>query len=139
MTDTNKKGMSVAIMAVILGLPIVWYLFLQFFGENKFDLPVLGQAGNTCFMGLGPSVAVNEKFSKLRPNELRIVQEKMTGAAGLSLHFMNFDPCNLDKDMYLIDGNGKLRGGYELSREGVDRWKVEVDIYLMNLRDGKRD
>ena len=26
---------------VVFGLPVGWYLFLQIFGENKFDLPVI--------------------------------------------------------------------------------------------------
>ena len=39
-----KKGLKVVLLSIILILPVLIYLFLRTFGENRYDLPVYPQA-----------------------------------------------------------------------------------------------
>ena len=38
--------------------------------------------------------------------------------------------------MSLVDHDGMIRGIYDLKREEVDRFLAEVDIYVLNYRNG---
>ncbi len=132
----NKKAISIVFMVIIFGLPVSWYLFLQFFGENKFDLPLIEKWTSECDPELKSVVVINKGSVVQHPNEMSIITEKLNNQSILTLHLVDADTCNLDSDIYLIDQSGQVRGKYEMNREEVDRFEAEVDIYILNTTNG---
>lgn len=133
----RKKLVVVGFFLIVFGLPVAWYLFLQVFGENRFDLPVIEEAYSICEVPEGVALLrldVNEAAEK--PNERQRVIAKLMDIGEVKLIEANSDSCKWSYKMSLVDHEGMIRGIYEFNREEVDRLLAEVDIYVLNYRNG---
>lgn len=130
----KRKVLVALFFVVVFVLPIVWYLFLQIFGENKFDLPRLRQWEESCTQISGPTLLLDSKTFDKFPNELRRIRRKMNSQDVIELQEIT-DKCVADYDFYLIDEDGWVRGEFQASREEVDRLMAEIDIYLLNKKN----
>lgn len=131
----TRKILGRTIFIFVFFLPVSWYLFLQFFGSNKFYLPEHGTWDNTC-INSELFVAVSSNAIVNKPNDYNRVVSNLKKKASIALLEFEKESCELVKDMYLVDHERKIRGFYNLDREGVDQLLVEVDIYLVN-QNGK--
>lgn len=118
---------------VVFGIPVSWYLFLQFFGENKFDLPRMGQWDTTCVTLDRASLVVRRGEFTDFPNQLKRTQEKLKGQNVIDLLLV--DSCDFGSEMCLVDNREMIRGKYQINREEIDRLLTEIDIYLLNVQN----
>ncbi|MFH6982401.1 hypothetical protein ACHKAR_03075 [Marinoscillum luteum] len=131
----KSRPIVIVFFVIVFGLPIAWYFFLQAFGENRFDLPVLGEWNTTCindssFVVLDANVAMDFV------NERNRIIAKMKDLQKMNYHEYPLDSCGLPGSIYLVDNGRMIRGEFELNREEVDRLLAEIDIYLLNLDNG---
>lgn len=125
----KKKTLTRAIFLIVFALPVAWYLFLQAFGENKFDLPIYGKFD----CGLKNNVLlVDSTRAYYAPNEFQRIRKKIAQQIVLRLELFNADSCALNADVFLLDDQGNLRGSYFMNREDVDRLLAEMDILNIN-------
>ncbi|MFT6865876.1 MAG: hypothetical protein ACJA08_000702 [Cyclobacteriaceae bacterium] len=134
----KRKLLVILFFIVVFGLPITWYFFLQVFGENKFDLPVLEQLDADC-------IALNDhtyllldsvKLSQNK-NEAKRLSKHLSGIKQSEIQVVNGKSCLDEYEIIFVDSLGQLRGGYAISREEMDRLLTELDIYLLNLKTSK--
>lgn len=131
----KRKVVVVLFFVVVFGLPIVWYLFLQIFGENKFDLPKIEQWDQTCLPTDQAAVVIDPSLFGEFPNELKRINRKLAEQVVIGLEAFSVQTCSTPYDFYLVDEDGWVRGQFEVSREEVDRLLAEIDIYLLNKRN----
>jgi hypothetical protein len=135
----KKRIVVVLFFIVVFGLPIFWYLVLQIFGENKFDLPKLGLIDSTCVERdnvatlLIDSSAINNHI-----NELNRLLEQFVDIDSNDLKMSYSINCLNNSEALLIDHLGVIRGEYLITREEMDRMLTEMDIYLLNLKGDKK-
>lgn len=133
----QRKIVVVGFFIIVFGLPVAWYLFLQAFGENRFDLPVFEKAVSECtVMDKKALVRLDKTVGLLKPNERQRVITKLMDIGEVELIEANSDSCKWSYEMSLVDHDGMIRGIYEFNREEVDRLMAEVDIYVLNYRNG---
>jgi len=134
----QRKLVVIAFFVVVFGLPVAWYLFLQGFGENQFALPVLGKAEYVCDQESQDYaiVRLDSLTGHFKPNERQRVIRKLMDIGEVKLLEGNKDSCKWQYEMSLVDHEGMIRGIYDLKREEVDRFLAEVDIYVLNYRNG---
>ncbi|MEM6641566.1 MAG: hypothetical protein AAF616_01190 [Bacteroidota bacterium] len=134
-----KKGLTRLIFIVVFLIPVVWYLFLQLFGTNKFSLVLERDLGECDTATL---VRVTYGFDSVSTAKRNYLQRVFYAAEKRSVLMKRqgrdfFDCVNqTEADLVLIDEAG-IWGGYELSREGVDRLITELDILLLQKSYGK--
>ncbi len=114
---------------------MIWYLFLQIFGENKFELEVIEQLDSPCLQNetaiwyLPGPVTTREQNQLMRLTEY--VEERELHLIPDSINcFHSFEKPSL----LLVDDNNDLRGIYDLTIREVDRAMVEIDL-LMTLQN----
>jgi hypothetical protein len=135
----KKRIVVVLFFIVVFGLPIFWYLVLQIFGENKFDLPKHGLIDSTCVERdnvatlLIDSSAINNHI-----NELNRLLEQFVDIDSNDLKMSYSINCLNNSEALLIDHLGVIRGEYLITREEMDRMLTEMDIYLLNLKGDKK-
>ncbi len=116
---------------ILLLLPITWYIILQLFGKNNFELTLLSEIPKECKQFNELSIVRKEdSLSLLQKNYMnRIVFTTGEKKIKLISQKIKFFSCinQLDADILLINNQG-LWGSYQLSREGVDRLFIEFDI-----------
>lgn len=132
---SKKRPIVILAFVVFFGLPICWYLFLQAFGENKFDLPVLGAWDAGCIDDQG-FVLIDGASVTGMVNEKVRVRKKLESTPQLRYYELSMDSCELSAEMYLVDEDGQIRGVFSVNREEVDRLLAEIDIYVLNLENG---
>lgn len=130
----KKRIVTILFFVVIFGLPISWYLFLQTFGENRFDLPVIKDWQNECSEAEAV-LLVDSLTAQQFPNEIVRIKKAMVNQTILSLREFSNDSCGLISEVVLVDHNRQVRGEYLITREEVDRILAEVDIYILNYRN----
>jgi len=121
---------------VVFGLPVGWYLFLQFFGENKFDLPVVEKYDLPNCKVNGPVVLSREDFVQQNPNQFDRLLKSLNNNPEIGFYSID-SVCTKGHPLIFIDEQEMVRGVYQSTREDVDRLLAEVDIYLMNQRNAK--
>lgn len=126
-----KRIVTILFFVVVFGLPIGWYLFLQAFGENKFDLPNLGNWENSCVVE-SATLLVDSAAVKKYPNEYKRLKKGLSDQTILTLYEFSKSSCDIMPEAVLIDHMGKIRGQYVINREEVDRILAETDIYILN-------
>lgn len=131
----KRKVLVFLFFLVVFGLPVIWYLFLQLFGENKFDLPKLQKWDQTCVAVDQASVVLDPDLLESSPNLYRRINAKLEGQDIIQKLEYSSDECATDFAFYLVDEEGWVRGQFELTREEVDRLMAEIDIYLLNKRN----
>ncbi|WP_421869006.1 hypothetical protein [Marinoscillum sp.] len=133
----QRKLIVVGFFILVFGLPVGWYLFLQAFGENKFALPVIEKSEGNCEEPQGYAVVrLDSIAANTKPNERQRVITKLMNIGEVKLIEGNKDSCKWNYEMSLVDHDGMIRGIYDLKREEVDRFLAEVDIYVLNYRNG---
>ena len=117
------------ILGIIFGVPIIWYLFLQVFGENKFELEPIRMLNETC------SIAPNKVYLAKMPasldeeNQLNRLKFQLKSRGELVQE--GSVQCISDTaqfPLYMIDDKQQLRGMYDLTILDVDRLIVEIDL-----------
>lgn len=134
----KRKVLVVVFFAVVFGLPVCWYLFLQTFGENKFALPIISEWQAPCdsLATTGATLVIQKELVSQKPNEISRVTEHLEKSALISIRFTS---CALTDEMVLIDSENRVRGRYVMNREEVDRLLAEMDIYVMNQKLNKSE
>ncbi len=127
-----RKLIVIFFFIVVFGLPVAWYLFLQAFGENRFDLPVLESIQNDCLKVKEERVYLDSMDLNGSPNEKSRIITRLLRQSILDWNTIDFTQCGLDGSIILIDSLDQVRGVYEVNREEVDRFLAEIDIYLLN-------
>ena len=126
-----RKIIKFCILILVFGLPVSWYLFLQAFGQNQFQLEPIGMVEETCKLESGTlyildtSVVDDEKL-QLRRLTLQLTENDW------SYEFYTFkENCFGEFNKYpliLVGDNREIIGHYELTIEEVDRVLVEFDL-----------
>ncbi len=127
----KNKIVTPLFFIVVFGFPVGWYLFLQTFGENKFDLPVIQAWDDECY-NERDFVYLNVSDSVEHPNEIARLRVKLSVSDNIKNIEFSDNRCALNSDNYLVDEEGNVRGAYELTRLDIDRFAAELDIYLLN-------
>lgn len=130
--DMKRKLLVSAFFVTVFGLPVCWYLFLQFFGTNQFDLPKLGSWQCNAVQLSGASVVVDRQQSIDYPNEMSRISEHLQNQQGITLVLFEQEACELPNAVYLVDASLEVRGTFGINRAEVDRLLAEIDIYLHN-------
>lgn len=131
----KKKTLGIVFFLIVFGLPVGWYLFLQIFGENKFDLPKLERWDQSCMETTEAVILVSDTFHSEWPNLFQRISSKVDGQSIFTLDQIDLTSCNRQYPLYLIDKEGWIRGQFVASREEVDRLLAEMDIYLVNEKN----
>lgn len=136
--NTLKRSLKIFILSFVLLVPCLWYLFLQGFGENRFELPRFTELPEQCMDKSGfqskPFLVVGDSVSVLYPNEWSRV-ERALGQREVS-YFVD-ESCTELLDFLLVDKSGLIRGKYGSTRADVDRLITELDVYLAYEYAGK--
>jgi hypothetical protein len=130
-----RKLAVISFFIVVFGLPVGWYLTLQIFGENKFDLPVLEQLDAACVLNSGGYLLIDSLDFLNNKNEWRRISKKIKHVNHDELEIISTAGCMFEKPVVLVDQKGQLRGAYDVSREETDRLLTEIDIYILNLKE----
>ena len=119
----------------ILGVPVFWYLFLQLFGENQFELQPIRDFQSDCFKNSVSIIVTQSPEGIDEENQLdRLVNKVDNRQVRVLVDSLNCVPDSSAEKLYLIDGT-QLRGAYLLTIDEVDRLLVEQDL-LLTLLDG---
>ena len=129
----SRKLLVIFFFIIVFGLPIGWYLFLQVFGENRFDLPIMGSWGSECLSISSPALVIQSGAFDTELNLRDRVMDRMDEQLVIGQVIVE---CELEFPVYLVDKDGMIRGQYQLSRPEVDRLLAEVDVYLLNEKNG---
>ncbi len=121
---------------VVFGLPVGWYLFLQIFGENKFDLPVMERYVQPNCEIQGPVVLSKSDFVQQNPNQFERLLKTLNNNSEIGFYSID-SACTMGHPLIFVDEKKMVRGVYEATREDVDRLLAEVDIYLLNQQNAK--
>ena len=129
----RRKILVVLFFVVVFGLPVTWYLILQVFGENQFVLPIIRSIEKECQkFDAGAYLIVNESKLLQNPNLNKRFTRKMDEVSNISV--VDDLGCTDGNAIVFVDKTQQVRGEYQASREDIDRFETEVDIYLMNLK-----
>ncbi len=137
----NKRRLfKLTILFIIFGVPVFWYLFLQLFGENKFELPVLYKKGiETSCVGDSPTFIYREgPRSTVEENQFnRLEQYSISNSFG----FIPYDNTCIAsdfeiEDFILVSREGDIIGNYPLTIIEVDRAIAEGDLLIDLTKNG---
>ena len=132
-----KKILKFFILILVFGLPVSWYLFLQVFGQNQFQLFPVGNVKETCNLKSSSLYILDTGLvydEKLQLQRLMIQLKDNNWSYDFST---SKDDCFGEFNTYpliLVGYNREIIGYYELSIEEVDRVLVEFDL-LNHLRE----
>ncbi|MEO9475583.1 MAG: hypothetical protein ABJG41_08610 [Cyclobacteriaceae bacterium] len=131
----RKKFKAIIFFLIVFGLPVSWYLILQIFGENKFDLPVLEQLNEECVLinDTGYLQIDTARFAAHK-TEWKKIKNQMSKVSPDLLQIVYDDRCMEGYDMAIVDEKGQLRGAFGINREDTDRLLTEIDIYINNIQ-----
>jgi hypothetical protein len=131
------RGLIRLIFLVVFGIPVLWYLFLQLFGDNRFELPVISVLEDC--KGQGTVLLMRTKgLDTKKQNELNRVFQVLERK---QLVFDSLSTCRFDNaEIVLVDKKRQVRGEYSLERRDVDRFFTELDILMLveNYGEGIR-
>jgi hypothetical protein len=128
-------------LSLILGLPVAWYLFLQMFGENKFELSAVGKINVNCqceassiyILDTGIIFDENLQYKRLliEGTDQNIVTDLSEGMK------LCFDSLGV-YPLILTGPDNSIMGYYQLTIDDVDRVLVEADL-LKYLKTNERE
>ncbi|WP_258105096.1 hypothetical protein [Marinoscillum sp. MHG1-6] len=134
-----KKLIVAGFFIVVFVLPISWYLILQIFGENKFDIPKFEMVADSCRIVDGAYLQLNAELWETKRNELTRIKRRFESVSDSEMKLIMEESCLKDNAAVLVDEEGYYRGFYKASREETDRILTEVDIYLTNIEKSERE
>ena len=115
-----------------------WYLFLQLFGTNEFELPTLGTLGQACWPSELSVIILQDPSSTTGENQLtRIEQNPLTK----DLLIKAKTSCSYEGwELILATQEGHVKGAYRWDIAEIDRLITEVELYhTIEERNGARD
>lgn len=154
------KVKKTTLLIIVLCFPALIFIFLKFFGQNVFDVPLLHEEAVTAPAGCGyhyeapyrVADSVMQRMGKSAPFSLvvfagrepvenRVYNEfskeavRMVGAAELSENPSLLKQCILlappETDLVLVDTGKRIRGYYSVGdQDELDRLIVELKILL---------
>ena len=133
-----QKGLKAFVLIIIFGVPVFWYLFLQLFGTNEFELPTLGKAEGNCIpTELEVQIVRAPISTEARNQSNRIEQNQLTKA----LIRKDNQGCSFeDWDLILVAPTGDIKGAYLWEIADIDRLITEVELYYtIAERNGTSD
>jgi hypothetical protein len=124
-----KKVVKVSLLLIIFGVPVIWYLFLQLFGNNQFDLQVIQPnfLEGDCQAREVTLFYREEIENPTFKNQFNRIKQY---AQSKGIKFKPMTDCisNAEYDLYLVDQENQLRGEYTYEILEVDRAEVEIDL-----------
>ncbi|MDW3192189.1 MAG: hypothetical protein R8G66_07485 [Cytophagales bacterium] len=133
-----QKGLKAFVLIIIFGVPVFWYLFLQLFGTNEFELPTLGKAEDDCIpTELTVQIIRAPISTEARNQSNRIEQNQLTKA----LISKDNQGCSFEAwDLILVAPTGDIKGAYLWEIADIDRLITEVELYYtIAERNGTSD
>lgn len=132
----NRKTLKTFILLIVFGVPVIWYLFLQLFGENQFELEVLGKLDSSCLSAQSTVFLLHKDYDMESQNQLRRLSTFLEDHdIILFKDSMNCFSIPEQPPLMLVDGENNLRGRYDITLKEIDRIMVEVDL-LKSLENG---
>jgi hypothetical protein len=134
-----NKGLTRLLFFIVFLIPVGWYLFLQFFGDNTFTLSVKRSLDQDCIVS---GVKILQNFDTLSIAESNHFTRVQYGANERKIEVLDqkslIRNCTNQNDakLVLIDESG-IWGSYDLNREGVDLLLTELDILILQRNYGK--
>lgn len=134
-----NKGLARIIFIIVFLIPIAWYLFLQSFGNNNFNLELKETLSGDCNLNAVTIIRNVDSLTLAQTNYFKRVEY---GAKDRSIAITSdkkiITSClnQNDENLVLLNEKG-VWGYYELSREGVDQLLTELDILLLQESYGK--
>jgi hypothetical protein len=127
-----KQVAKVLVLFLLLGVPVCWYLFLQLFGENKFELPTITTIEASCNLTPNTLYRLPRELTIGQNNELRRLEDKLDGNVELQDYSGSGDCFEEfgEADLILLGMNNEVKGIYQLTIEEVDRAIVECDLLI---------
>lgn len=119
------------ILLIIFGVPVCWYLFLQLFGENKFELSVVEDASSYCSIDQICIVYTGDQMNTDERNQFVRLRE-FCESKNITI-FENPTEClpKIENSvLYLIDNQKQIRGFYGLTIRDIDTAIIELDLLL---------
>tara|TARA_X000001036_G_scaffold439974_1_gene493433 strand:+ start:396 stop:803 length:408 start_codon:yes stop_codon:yes gene_type:complete len=132
-----KKVLKFFILIFVFGLPVGWYLFLQAFGQNQFQLSPVGMVNETCKLESSSLYILDTAVIDHQKLQLQRLLLELTDNNWSYHYYSSNEDCFGDLNGYpliLVGDNREIIGNYKLSIEEVDRVLVEFDL-LNYLRD----
>jgi len=134
----SQRTLKGLVLLLLLGVPVFWYLFLQLFGENQFQLPLVEGVEVACPPAGLSVVLVADSLSTDQHNQWSRLQAYFLEK---KIPVETYDTLCLfayDKPAVLLyDPDVKLRGMYALTIAESDRAMVESDLLLTLLQKAK--
>lgn len=132
-----KNTLKFLILTIVFGLPISWYLFLQAFGQNQFQLSPVGMVGETCDLASGTLYILDTLVSGDEKLQLQRLVVQFTDNEWPYHYYSSSEVCFGDYNKFpliFVGDNREIIGNYKLSIEEIDRIIVEFDLFN-HLRD----
>lgn len=129
-----KKHLKTGLLIIMLAVPVFLFLFLKFFGENKFDLPYLVALGveKTSFSEL-----YNDYDQNLDENYLKSIP-----GDSIYLVFPEID-SNLDGSKAVLILYSPLQSFNENQQLEIDRFKSKIknptDLNIIEIKNAETD
>ncbi len=113
------------LLTILIGVPVIWYLFLQSFGKNEFLLPRISEQPVSCEVPK-PGILILSTDG-LSPNHIsRLKQNAFTG--DLTIDTISTDCFISESELILVDLGGYVVGEYDYSTKEIDRLIIEVEL-----------
>lgn len=132
-----KNTLKFLILTIVFGLPISWYLFLQAFGQNQFQLSPVGMVGETCDLASGTLYILDTLVSGDEKLQLQRLVVHFTDNEWPYHYYSSSEVCFGDYNKFpliFVGDSREIIGNYKLSIEEIDRIIVEFDLFN-HLRD----
>jgi len=133
-----SKKLKTFLLIIIFGVPIAWYLFLQFFGSNKFELPVLRQLDENCASEVPAILILQRAQTATEKNQLNRIEQNPYTTPLIRNGEALVEICSFGtSDVFFVNGEGGVLGEYQYNLEDMDRLITEVELfYTINAKDG---
>ncbi len=131
----SNKFLKITVLAVAFLVPTSWYLFLQFFGENKFELQVINQLEDSCLIEENAFYLNKSQITPLEENEVKRLKS-FTDSENIKLILNSGCLSEKEFSLLLVDRKKQLRGEYDLSILEIDRALIEAELLLKLQKDG---
>lgn len=104
---------------------MVWYLFLQSFGKNEFQLPRISDSPIVCDTER-PAILIRTIEGLSINNIERLKQNAFTG--DLPIDTVAMSCYESEAKVILVDNEGFVLGEYDYSTKEMDRLIIEVEL-----------
>lgn len=130
----SRRLLKILVFVIAFMVPVSWYLFLQLFGENKFELEVIRSLDNDCLEGINTVFLLSSSISVEEKNELNRLS-RFLDEQQIKLNTDSLCLTDVTTPLALVDRDKQLRGTYGLSILEIDRAIVEIRLLLKLQED----